>query len=144
MLVVEHTVRVVHPSIGRGVMEERTIVVGIGSVILIGYLHLIPCDGLTAKAHIKVESIEVNALQVERHIEVHFALCSETKHLVAVEMVVLDELHVVLRPVVLNRKKQIAIVPLHANVHVVRTGLLVGHSCYTWSDGAYNSQNSYE
>ena len=78
LLIVEHTIRVVHPAPLRGVVEERTILVGIAGIIAIDCLNLIPCNRFIAVAHVEMECIKIQSLQVQWYIIVNLAFVGKT------------------------------------------------------------------
>ena len=80
-ILIEHTVRVVHPAIGRSMMIERTILLTVLHVEAVGELHSLPASEVGNTAVIAILSVDMNiehqsllalvSLQVERHIIIY-------------------------------------------------------------------------
>ena len=80
-ILIEHTVRIVHPAIGRSMMIERTILLTVLHVEAVGELHSLPASEVGNTAVIAILSVDMNiehqsllalvSLQVERHIIIY-------------------------------------------------------------------------
>ena len=80
-ILIEHTVRVVHPAIGRSMMIERTILLTVLHVETVGELHSLPASEVGNTAVISILSVDMNiehqsllalvSLQVERYIIIY-------------------------------------------------------------------------
>ena len=75
-ILVKHSVGIVHPTIERGVVVDRTEVLAVRGVESVGILHLSPASKLTHSALLAAVSVEfdiqqASTLQFVRHIIVY-------------------------------------------------------------------------
>ena len=68
-VLVEHPVRVVHPSVGRSVVVQRPVLLHVGHVERVGELHLLPAErALRHALNVNLDILALEHRQVERHI----------------------------------------------------------------------------
>ena len=80
-ILIEHTIRIVHPAIGRSMMIERTILLTVLHVEAVGELHSLPASEVGNTAIVTSLSVDMNiehqsllalvSLQVERHVIIY-------------------------------------------------------------------------